>query len=259
MNIKEYIASGIVESCVLGLASAEERLEFEQLCTQYPELVEARTAFELELENQAMQNAITPPAGLKDKILAEIKPAAAPVVSMEKQIAPAPKLSWLKYAVAACLLLLAGSAYWNYSLYTTNKQLKTDNQGYLTKLGDIEKDMNVLMAENKSIKMVKLDGQQPAPGAFTTVYWDTVSKDAYLLINNLPKPATDQQYQLWALLNGQPIDLGFVADEFFIEQKRLLVKAKNVQNAQAFAITLEKKGRSDPSKPEGQIYTLGKL
>ena len=62
MNTQEYISSGIVESYVLGLASEEERIEFEQYCAQYPEVLAARTAFELSLENQAMENAIAPPA-----------------------------------------------------------------------------------------------------------------------------------------------------------------------------------------------------
>ncbi|HSS98730.1 MAG TPA: hypothetical protein VLK33_16965 [Terriglobales bacterium] len=47
MNIKEYISSGIIESYVLGLASSEEVAEFEKLCTEYPELVAARTSFEI--------------------------------------------------------------------------------------------------------------------------------------------------------------------------------------------------------------------
>ncbi len=57
MNIKEYISSGIVESYVLGLASEEERTEFEQLCKQYPELVTARDSFEVLIEKQAFENA----------------------------------------------------------------------------------------------------------------------------------------------------------------------------------------------------------
>ena len=59
MNIQEYISSGIIESYVLGLASPEERTEFEQICAQYPELAEARNNFELALEEQAGKNAIT--------------------------------------------------------------------------------------------------------------------------------------------------------------------------------------------------------
>jgi anti-sigma-K factor RskA len=78
-----------------------------------------------------------------------------------------------------------------------------------------------------------------------------------MLINNLPQPATDKQYQLWALMDGQPIDLGFI--ELDVQQKRLLVKMKNVQNAQAFAITLEQRGRPNPEKPGGKIHVMGNL
>jgi len=58
VNIQEYISSGIVESYVLGLASPEERIEFEEMCAQHPELVEARNNFELSLEEQARKNVV---------------------------------------------------------------------------------------------------------------------------------------------------------------------------------------------------------
>ena len=51
MNTQEYISSGIVESYVLGLASEEERREFEKMCNQHPEVLAARNAFEIALED----------------------------------------------------------------------------------------------------------------------------------------------------------------------------------------------------------------
>jgi anti-sigma-K factor RskA len=72
------------------------------------------------------------------------------------------------------------------------------------------------------------------------------------MVNNLPQPATDKQYQLWALMNGQPIDLGV-----FARDERLLIKMKNVQNAQAFAITVEPKGGS--TTPTSQPIVLSRL
>ncbi|MFZ1314353.1 MAG: hypothetical protein WAR38_15915, partial [Chitinophagaceae bacterium] len=72
MNIQEYISSGITESYVLGLASDEERREFEKMCAQYPEVLQARFAFELAMEKQALENAINPTAELKDRILERI-------------------------------------------------------------------------------------------------------------------------------------------------------------------------------------------
>lgn len=264
MNVPEYISSGIVESYVLGLASPEERSEFEAMCRQYPEILAARTAFELTLEKQAFDNSITPTAGIKDKILEQIA-TPAKVISLQQPETRVRKINWLKYAVAASFILLAGSLYWNFSLsnknqelVAANKKLQTGYDSTVAQLSNIEKDLRVIQ-QNPAVKMASMKGQPVSPDSYATVYWDTTSKDAYLLINNLPVPASEMQYQLWALLDGQPINLGLIDNDSFIKQKSLLIKGENVQNVQAFAITLEKKGRPDISKPEGQIYVMGQL
>ena len=253
MNVKEYISSGIIESYVLGLASAEERSEFESMCQQYPEIREDRIAFEMQLEKQAVENTIQPPAGLKQRIFSQLHFGKDPAIT---GIAPVHSLNWLKYAVAASIVLLAGSLYWSISLYNQNKKLKDDLNGSVARLNDLEKDMKIIQ-QNPNIKMAAMKGTTISPQSFATVYWDSTSKDVYLVINNLPKPPSGKQYQLWALLDGQPIDLGMVENEFFLQQKKLLVHMKNVQGAQAFAITLEKLGGSPT--PQGSMYTLGKL
>jgi anti-sigma-K factor RskA len=255
VNIQEYISSGIVESYVLGLALPEERSEFEQLCKQYPELLKARTDFELALQKQAMDNAIVPPAGLKNKILAELdSPSTAKVVAM--QTPPVKSLNWLKYAAAACVALLAGSIYLNISLSDKNRSLQNNYNNTVAELSDIKKDIQVLQS-NPNVKMAAMNGLDISPKSFATVYWDTKSHDVYLLANNLPAPPSDKQYQLWALLNGQPIDLGMI--DYDLKQKKLLVRMKNATNAHAFAITLEKRDRPDPSKPAGDMYVISKL
>jgi anti-sigma-K factor RskA len=258
VNVQEYISSGIIESYVFGLASVEERSEFEKMCKQYPELIEARISFELSLEKLAIQNSIEPPADLKKRIFDEIE-SSGKVINMSstgvRKMNPTP-MGWLKYAVAACLILLAGSLYWNISLYNKNKRLQSDFDNTVAKLNDMNNDARILQ-QNPNVKMAAMKGMEPSPLSQATVYWDTTSKDVYLLINNLPKPANDKQYQLWALLDGKPIDGGLIDNEYFIQQNKLLIRMKNMQGAQAFAITLEKKGGSPT--PQGSMYVMGKL
>ena len=251
MNVQEYISSGIVESYVLGLSSTEERSEFEKMCRQYPEVLQARIAFELSLEKQAMQNATEPPAELKQKIFDKIS-SSENVVRMSET--PVRKMNRWKYAVAACIILLAGSLYWNLTLQKKKKELSQQLNESNTRMAQLEQDINALRP-NPAIKMVKMDGTSVSPQYYTTVYWDTTSHDVYLLVNNLPKPASDRQYQLWALLNGQPIDMGLLE----ISEKPLqLYHMKNAQAAQAFAITLEKKGGSSTPTLD-KMYVMGKL
>jgi len=255
VNAQEYISSGIIESYVMGLTTPEENTEVEAMCRQYPEVLQARIAFEELLEQQSMQNALAQPASLKATITeAAMKNTAAKVVAIEKSSVP--KISWFKYVAAASVILLAGSLYWNITLYNKNKQLENNYSSSIAKLDDLQKQIDMINL-NPHMKMAAMKGMDASPSSFATVYWDTTSKDVYLLVNNLPAPPTNQQYQLWALLDGKPIDIGMIENDFFVSQKRLLLKMKNASQAQAFAITLEKKG-GNPT-PEGKMYVMGNL
>lgn len=256
MNVQEYIVSGIVESYVLGLASPEERREFESMCQKHPEVLQARTNFELILEQQAMQNALTPPSFIKEKVLEEIGSGNETTKIPE---VPVRKMNWWKIAAAASIALLAGSLYWNVSLKKENERTRSELAENRKELAMVKEDRNNMMP-GPSIRMASMKGLPIAPQAHATVYWDTTSHDVYLVIANLPKPATEQQYQLWALMDGKPIDIGMISNDYFIKQERLVIKARNVQNAQSFAISLEKKGGStSPDGPQGDIYVLGHL
>ncbi len=153
MNIQEYISSGIVESYVMGLATEQERAEFEKNCSIYSELAEAREAFELSLEKAAFENAIAPITDMKEKILAKIlqEENSAKIISINKPFLPTKKMNWMKYAVAACLILLAGSAYWNYSLIKVNNELKSEKENFVTRIADFEKELKKLSFINNTI------------------------------------------------------------------------------------------------------------
>ena len=118
MNIQEYISSGIIEAYVLGLASKDEKAEFEKLCAVHPELRRARDEFEMSLEEAALASAVTPDKSLKSKIFAEIEietydqqnaysEQQAPVIPLEAE--PQYTTSLRKYMNVAAIILLAGS------------------------------------------------------------------------------------------------------------------------------------------------------
>jgi len=62
MDMDEYIASGIIESYVLGLATEPERTEFEERAGAFPALKQMVSDFEERLEEYALKEA--PPKGL---------------------------------------------------------------------------------------------------------------------------------------------------------------------------------------------------
>jgi anti-sigma-K factor RskA len=264
MNVKEYISSGIIESYVLGLASEAERNEFEANCAQYPEIVEARNAFELLLEEQMLADAPAAPSLLQQQIQEKIKFSSSEVDASEseEEKTPVRYIGAWRWVAAACFILLAGAVYWALSvnkkyqdLQAKNKELENQVQQSTSQLDTLKQESEIL--QHSGMKMAALKGTTNAPQALATVYWDTAaSKNVYLMINNLPQPTSDKQYQLWALLDGKPIDLGVF--DMDIRQKHLLVKMQNVQKAQAFAITLEPKGGSK-SPTLNSMYVMGSL
>lgn len=262
MNVQDYISSGIVESYVLGLASAEEQVEFETMCRQYPEVLQARISFEETMEKQAMQNAVAPPPALKQQVMDAALRSEARIIPINTGTKET-KTNWLKYVAAACAVLLAGSLFWNISQYNRNERLQRtfddftkEYDSIAVKLTEIEDEIAMLRS-NPNLKMAAMKGMPISPASFATVYMDSTTKDVYLVVNNLPKPASNKQYQLWALLDGRPIDLGMIDNNYFIDQKKLVLRMKNVSAAQAFAITLEKEG-GNPT-PQGEMYVLGNL
>ncbi|RYZ21709.1 MAG: hypothetical protein EOO16_12020 [Chitinophagaceae bacterium] len=264
MNVKEYISTGIIESYVLGLASDAERQEFEAACAQYPEIAEARDRFERQLEESLLADAPAPSPALKARITAALEQEAVLPVHGDS-IAPAPvrRINSWKWVAAACVLLAAGSLVWAFSLNgrmsaleasrQRSRELDSQLERTRSELAEIRSEAEAL--RNPNLKMTALQSVPSAPTRSNVkVFWDTTSKDVYLMIQNLPAPAADQQYQLWALIDKKPVDLGV----FELRQDRLVVKMKNVQNAQAFAITLEPKGGS-PTPTLQNMTVYGEL
>jgi anti-sigma-K factor RskA len=285
VNIQEYISSGIVEAYVLGMADREERAEFERICAAHAEVRRARELFELSLEEQVLSNAVMPSKNVRSKIFAEIEIESEKIGKASDHesgeehgleagratvtSAKVPSIGWQRYLAAASVILLLISTALNFYLFN---QYKTYSQRYgvlLNQQTELAKNNEVLqtrvntydstlaMLRNSNMTVIKMPGtnvpSSPDSTSVATVYWDTKSKDVYLLVNNLPQPPSDKQYQLWAIVDGQPIDAGV----FDLQSSPGFVRMKNMPRAQVFAVTLEKRGGS--VTPQGPMYVLGKV
>lgn len=251
----------------MGLVTDQERTEFEAYCVQYPEVAQARDAFERSLESSLVADAVPPPQFLREKIrerVLESDRLAAVEEEPAEEVTPVRKLVLWKWIAAASIVLLAVSLYWGITannrsnklqdIAKENETLKTQLAATTSQLEQVRADAEAL--QQPDVKMASLKGTPVSPASYVTVYWDTTNKDVYLMVNNLPKPAGDKQYQLWALIDIKPVELGVLQ----MSQEKLIpmVKMKGVQNAQAFAITLEPRGGSQNPTLD-QMYVVGKL
>lgn len=272
MNIQEYIQSGIIESYVLGLASTEEINEIDRLRKEHLEVEKAIDYFSILLENEAIQNAIPPPPEVKEKILAIIQKDKLPgqVFAIEADddrhsIATRVKnLRMWRFVAAASIIFFIISAslnlYW-YSEYSQSQEayqallseretLQANNQVYQTQLKEWQSA--AAMIADTGMAMVKMRSTQGNDEA-ATVFWDIKSKDVFVMVNKLPEPKTGKQYQLWALVDGKPVDAG-VLDPSCTS----VCKMKNIPKDQAFAITLEKEG-GNPTPNLKALHVMGNI
>lgn len=272
MDTKAYIESGIIESYVLGLASDTEAAEVQMLCTQYVEIKNAVDEFALSIEIEAFNNAVAPPVSVKDGLMHVLanefsteEKSVAPVIPLHTPDATKVRsISALKYLAAASVMLLVASTALNFYLYnnykaannkyqallTERNSLQANNQVFQTKLNRLEESIRII--QNPDVKVIKLAGVAGKENNLAAVYWDSKTKDVYLLPTRMDATPSDKQYQLWAIVNGKPVDAGI------IDECNGLCKMKNIPDAQAFAITLERKGGS-PTPTLSAMYVMGKV
>jgi anti-sigma-K factor RskA len=272
VNIKDYIASGILESYIMGFVSAEEGREVERMAAQHPEVKAELQEIQLALESYAAANFKQPPAHLRSSVLAavtsESEKKEAKVIDLHRtSSAPQPshpsRVS-LSIAIAAGFLLLISIAA-NYILSQKLKEERSNTAGMqaeMLKLSGqyavLERQMNTMhddMAVMKDPlnKMVRLKGMENSPASLATIYWNTGSKEVYLDVNSLPAPPQGMQYQLWAIVDGKPVDAGMID-----MSSPGIHKMKRFESAQAFAVTLEKEGGS-PAPNLSAMYVMGNV
>ena len=250
--MNEYISSGILEAYALGELSPAEKAEVEQHLAQHPALRDELARIERTMEAMAMDLAIEPGAHVKSSVLESIKDRNK-VVNM-----PPPFWKWAAAASFAAALASSFLAFnyhqrWRESssalvdLLAQNQRMAQEYNVVNEKLDKIQDDLEII--ENSAFSKVVLGGTEGAPEALASVYWNPQSNELYLSIQNLKQLSSANQYQLWAIVDGSPVDLG-VFDPGF----EGLLQMTSVHKAAAFAVTIEPRGGSvNPSLSTMQV------
>ncbi|CAN5275636.1 hypothetical protein BH09BAC3_BH09BAC3_21590 [soil metagenome] len=258
MNIQEYIASGILESYALGEVTEAERASVEKALSQYPELREELRLVEETLEKVVFATSITPPVSVKEKLMSKIAISASKpegkVIAMKVE-------SFWRYATAASIAIALFASYMAFQYRqlwkadsTELAQIKSENQqiaeDYNTvnqKLDKIQGDLAVM--ENAAFTRVVMKGTANDTNALASVYWNSSTQEVFLSIQQLKAISQENQFQLWAIVNGKPVDAG-VFDSNFAG----LLKMKNINGAVAFAVTVEPRGgKENPTLETMQV------
>jgi anti-sigma-K factor RskA len=263
VEAKDIIASGLLDLYAAGLCSEEESMEVSYWLQQSPEVADAYATIQDGLERYALAHAMVPAAAVKEKIWANLPEEVSvnqitPVKQPSNSVIP---MYW-KWLAAASILLLIGSGILNLLLYRHVQNLAIVNELTCRELADNREGLNNLQADlqvmqNRYTEAVKLNGVNTTPKATAKVYWMKNTGELYLDPANLPDAPVGSQYQLWAIVDGKPVDAGLIVTTPKGNTYRIQ-KMKTFGRAQAFAITLEKEGGSLVPSLEKMIV-MGKL
>ncbi len=273
MDIQGYISSGILEAYIMSLATSQEVMEVESLAVKFPAIRIELGKIENAILEFAELNSKTPPPALRDKILAAIaadenasKQSEGKIIDFNTAGSRKSSSSLKGYAIAASLALLVCLGYMfkehekvrmeklalQQSIDSLSSATSTLQKQFADDKRDLLKSMDVFTAPGN--KMIELKGLDISPTSFAMVLYNQQSKEAFISVKSLPAPPADKQYQLWAIVDGKPVDMGV----FEINAtSSAMQKMKTIENPQAFAVTLEQKGGS-PTPTLEQMYVMGK-
>jgi anti-sigma-K factor RskA len=278
VDSQEYIESGILEQYALGELNEAERAAVEAQAAAHSEIAQELDQIQQALGLYAQAHAQTPPAAMRERVLAgwqaairnEVQNAPQPTVP-EQPVAQAEPVvrqmpllkpdtptseagSAFRWMLAASVALLIASGIANFVLYSRWRDASADlaiAQAEQSRVASVmqasertlavrQQELEVLRSDE--FKTVALAGTATAPSASARVLYNPTTKAVYLDVRKLPAPPTGKQYQLWALDNGKPVDAGVLAAATTAGDS--LQQMKDIASAQAFAMTVEPEGGS---------------
>lgn len=283
MDIKEYIASGILESYVLGEVSPQEKQEVECMSSIYPEIKSALHRLEESIENVATENAIDPPSHMKDQVLNKLfqeidKDLDEKLIEHDftgssnlNEAKQDRKGTWKIMAAAFLALFLIATTVFineqreNKALTSELDGLASDIENKNTQISELQNELEGNLSANRELLTfiadtntvrVNLSGTQISTESSVNVFWNEIDESVVVKVNNLPSSPTDMQYQLWAIIDGQPKDMGVLPKDF--NKEEFIRVSKKTNEASAFAITLEEEG-GKPQPNLDQLYVIGNV
>ena len=208
----------------------------------------------------------TPPAGLRQRVLARISKKKTEPARVERSAvqqgkkvespSPRPERPWYLYAslILGALLIVALVIFVNELVGTTSTQEK--------QIADLRSDLlqkqetlGVLLAEK--MEALPLTGVSPGSSAYGKILWDPSKRNAVLQVANLPVQPEGSQYQLWMLTQKKYITVGLfdVVREKDNALKTMTLPVGDKQEIEGFTITVEPKGGS--GQPTGTVQLRG--
>ena len=264
MDLKEYIASGVLELYAMGALSAAEQQDVEEKCATHSEVAEELERIREALGKFATAQSRNPRPAVRASLMEKIsagKNTRSRIVSMRS-----PHELTYKYLIAACIASLIISTFasvffyqkWSeaedrYVAVVNERNVMAQNLN-LAKYESDKLNHDISVMRDPAITTITLKAADSTKYYMAHVFWNKYTRQTFIDISDLPMPPDSMQYQLWALAGGQPVDAGV----FDMHAEGTMHKVKPIHEAEAWAVTLEPMGGSASPTME-QMYLVSKI
>lgn len=270
MNIDKYLASGVIEAYWAGELSDEEMQEVDELAAEFPEISAAMDEMREAIIQFGKDTHNLPNRDVLKRVETQIshteKESLLKVLAETKEEPAYKPLNMINVWSIAATILLIFSVSFNYIIYQKARNVQNQLQALNIENTQLAQRVNQNKEElqfaelrmahflNEDNIHIHMAGLAVAPDAAADVFWNRISNDVFISIDDLPEPPHGHQYQLWAIKPGQaPIDAGVFEHNKKVQQLKVIKG-----NVQAFAVTLEKEGGS-PVATVDQTFVKGFL
>lgn len=245
MDKKAIIESGMLERYLLGELSISESQQLEAMLQTDGELRSLFQEMESDFEKMAQENAIAPPSHIKEQLMSEITRDSTPAISLDERN----RATKQYLGIAATIALLFGvTTIWLYNQMNTmqesmevveaqNSELKNELELLIVNYDDVVTRYQTINDPN-AIQLI-LNGNDKSPNAKAISYINHTNKTVVLNAKELPPLDADHDYQLWADVAGEMIDMGV------IPKGAEMAAMQYIDNAESLNITIEPAGGND--------------
>jgi len=256
VGIEEIRESGLLELYVMDQLSPAEKAEVEGYIRAFPELRSDIASIERSLELYAQSAAMKAPAGLKDKILDQIKSEGKNEKPTAGSSSGGSFTMWRMVAALFGLgILLFGYLFWQKTNDADHLQ-----QELVAARDSCEQSSQQLTDQLRLLQQLtypdnKIIPFTATPGFASTdlyLHHNAETKRNFIQVRNLPAIAANQSYQLWSLKANQPPT---PLDVFDLPATGL-IEVRYVDGTETYAITIEPKGGKDSPTLENLIGTV---
>lgn len=243
MNKKTILDNGLLEQYLLGELNAQECEQIEQVLASDTKLKAQFDAIEKDFETLGLENAIEPPKGIKYQLIQDIREA----IDAKNNKSNSNLKYYLGIAASIAALLMLGN-FWIYNELSDVKQqlqtVETEKTELNDKLNNLNKQIDEEIALFSTIahpdtEQYVLKGNTLMPDGKVVSYVNHSTKSVVINTERLPKLDDAHDYQMWADVEGEMINMGVIAKD------QNLMAMSYIDHAESLNITIEPVGGND--------------